>query len=464
MVFLAFSLQDQVEKYGAYVGVAAFFGLAVLSLLYFSQARELRRLRDWAGRAPERAQELEARVTAQAEEALRGEPVAAATAAAGARAASSVGGGAATQVVEETGQAAAAQSGNGTTHAAELAEGSLNGVTSASSDPGSVVETSAAGEAAQVAAEPEHPAPEEAEPAEGPAAEAAEPAGEPAAEAAEPAGEPAAEEPEAAPPAAAEGDQPAVPPVVAAGEGAAEEVVEVGPQGEAAQTGEAPEETQAHDALEAEEEEPEVPPVPRATPVPRRAPAAALRQPDRSATLPPRRPAPARLAEPEGDSHKLRNGLLAGAGLLVILVGVLFATGVLGGGGDKPASPNQVTSGTSSSSGSGTGASSPAEPALTPKSTRIQVLNGTTVQGLASTEAEKLRTAGFTGKVGTGNNTVQQIADSSVMYGTRRGARTQARTVARQLDITTVKRMDSDTRDLSGNADVAVILGQDKAP
>ena len=70
-LILAFSLQDQVEKYGAYVGLAAFLGLAVLSLLYFAQARELKRLRDWAGRAPERAQELEARVVAQAEEALR---------------------------------------------------------------------------------------------------------------------------------------------------------------------------------------------------------------------------------------------------------------------------------------------------------------------------------------------------------------------------------------------------------
>src|SRR5215217_6166664 len=65
--FLAFSLQDQVEKYGAYVGIAAFFGLAVLTILYFAQARELRRLRDWAGRAPERAQEIEARAMAQAE-------------------------------------------------------------------------------------------------------------------------------------------------------------------------------------------------------------------------------------------------------------------------------------------------------------------------------------------------------------------------------------------------------------
>src|SRR5215218_4021371 len=94
MVLLAFSLQDQVEKYGSYVGIAAFFGLAVLSLLYFAQAREVKRLREWAGRAPERAREVEERALAAAEAARKrpapapaaqpqGQPVAATTAAAG---------------------------------------------------------------------------------------------------------------------------------------------------------------------------------------------------------------------------------------------------------------------------------------------------------------------------------------------------------------------------------------------
>jgi len=72
MVVFAFSIQDQVEKYGAYVGLAAFLGLAVLTVLYFAQARELKRLRDWAGRAPERARELEAQAVANAEAALSG--------------------------------------------------------------------------------------------------------------------------------------------------------------------------------------------------------------------------------------------------------------------------------------------------------------------------------------------------------------------------------------------------------
>jgi hypothetical protein len=51
---------DLVERVGAYVGLAAFLGLAILALLYFSQARDVRRLREWAGRAPERATDITA--------------------------------------------------------------------------------------------------------------------------------------------------------------------------------------------------------------------------------------------------------------------------------------------------------------------------------------------------------------------------------------------------------------------
>ena len=57
---------DLIERIGSYVGLASFLGLAILALLYFSQARDVRRLREWAGRAPERAVELE-QTTAQPE-------------------------------------------------------------------------------------------------------------------------------------------------------------------------------------------------------------------------------------------------------------------------------------------------------------------------------------------------------------------------------------------------------------
>jgi hypothetical protein len=52
---------ELIKEIGAIAGIGAFIGLAVLTLLYFSQARDVRRLREWAGRAPEReAEEVEA--------------------------------------------------------------------------------------------------------------------------------------------------------------------------------------------------------------------------------------------------------------------------------------------------------------------------------------------------------------------------------------------------------------------
>jgi hypothetical protein len=60
-----------IQEIGSYAGLAAILGLAVLSALYFSQARDVRRLREWAGRAPERAAEqaMGGRVTAQPQQA-----------------------------------------------------------------------------------------------------------------------------------------------------------------------------------------------------------------------------------------------------------------------------------------------------------------------------------------------------------------------------------------------------------
>ena len=48
---------DLIERIGPYLGILAFLGLAILAFLIFQQAREVRRLREWAGRAPERAGE-----------------------------------------------------------------------------------------------------------------------------------------------------------------------------------------------------------------------------------------------------------------------------------------------------------------------------------------------------------------------------------------------------------------------
>jgi hypothetical protein len=50
-------MTDSIEKIGPFLGIAAFLGLVILAFLIFQQAREVRRLREWAGRAPERAGE-----------------------------------------------------------------------------------------------------------------------------------------------------------------------------------------------------------------------------------------------------------------------------------------------------------------------------------------------------------------------------------------------------------------------
>jgi hypothetical protein len=50
---------DLIEDIGPILGIAAFLGFAILALLIVLQAREVRRLREWAGRAPERAAEAD---------------------------------------------------------------------------------------------------------------------------------------------------------------------------------------------------------------------------------------------------------------------------------------------------------------------------------------------------------------------------------------------------------------------
>jgi LytR cell envelope-related transcriptional attenuator len=50
-------LLHDIEKIGSFAGLASFLGLAVFALLSFAHGRDIRRLRDWAGSAPEREAE-----------------------------------------------------------------------------------------------------------------------------------------------------------------------------------------------------------------------------------------------------------------------------------------------------------------------------------------------------------------------------------------------------------------------
>jgi len=59
---------ELIKEIGAFAGLVAFLGLALLALLSFAQGRDLRRLREWAGSAPERDAERKDSTSAAAAE------------------------------------------------------------------------------------------------------------------------------------------------------------------------------------------------------------------------------------------------------------------------------------------------------------------------------------------------------------------------------------------------------------
>jgi LytR cell envelope-related transcriptional attenuator len=61
-------LLEVIKDIGAFAGLAAFFGLALLALLSFTQGRDIRRLREWAGSSPERDAERKESTSAAASE------------------------------------------------------------------------------------------------------------------------------------------------------------------------------------------------------------------------------------------------------------------------------------------------------------------------------------------------------------------------------------------------------------
>jgi hypothetical protein len=424
-VLFAFSLQHEVEKYGAYVGLAAFLGLAVLTVLYFAQARELKRLRDWAGRAPERAQEVEALATARAEE-LRRQPEPAA------ERSGTVG--PAQPVAKPT--PAPAPSGNGRGAGTPIPIGPRPAVAVAA----------AAARAAQAGAVATEDAPETPEAApETTEGELPEPVAAPVGDATQV--HPAPVEVEDG--SEDTGEEAAAEPVPEPGEEAAE------PSGNG--TGEHP------------------PVIPRATPRPQ--PAAPLRAPtaSRAATTPPRRPpAPAPRRDDEGSSRAGRVTAMTLGGILVVALVVFAATQLFGGGGEEPKSAPNVAQSPTADSGNG-GAGGTTDVASQRADTVVTVLNGTPTQGLAGTTRDKLVKAGYSDAVGmvrTGNNTDQQRQDSAVFYAP--GQRRMARDVAQVLGVTTrPEAIDPDTQALANNTgegaaghetDIVVIVGADQSP
>jgi LytR cell envelope-related transcriptional attenuator len=59
---------ELIKEIGSFAGLVAFLGLAVLALLSFAQGRDIRRLREWAGSAPERDAERKESTSAAAQQ------------------------------------------------------------------------------------------------------------------------------------------------------------------------------------------------------------------------------------------------------------------------------------------------------------------------------------------------------------------------------------------------------------
>jgi len=424
----AFSLQHEIEHYGAYAGIAAVFGLGILSLLYFAQAREVKRLREWAGRAPERAAELEARVTADAQRRVAPAAPVAPRATAPATPAAQQAGPPPTPGIAAPATVAAAAGATATPVAKPGTPSPQNGTGSnaAVPPPGTEVKPGDAKDGDAKDGGDKKPD------------EAAAPA----------AGEPKPFGPEPKP--AETADKPPVPAATAAA--AAGAAAGAAGTASAASPG-----TTAGPAPAAGTPPPAAPAAARSAP---------LRAPMPSASLPPRTPAGARPRTDGGDGRS-RGRLAAIVGAAVGVIAVLAVAGILifGGGGDKPApKPNTVAQPTTDTAASGASTPAKAPAKLNRKTVPLAVLNGTTVTGLARGAADKLTAKGYNEpNVVTNDTTNQQRPTTQVYYEAK--AHAAALDVAKILGVPTsqVKPMDANARALADRAQVAVFVGGDKA-
>ena len=412
-------LTHLIEQVGSYAGFAAVIGLAVLAALYFSQARDVKRLRDWAGRAPERATEFE------------------------------VGGRTPEAAAVRTGQ----QVSSGAVGPAQpISQPTLPGV-----QPGQAPAAAAA--AARQGGQPvSRPSPAAATANAGSAAQtgqrAATPAG--AAAGAAPATSGAAPATNRAAPAAAAQAFPAAPASPA-----------TRPAGGSPTTG-------APAAGPATAQRPATAP-----PTGAGAAAATPPRPNTGAKVLPARPVPQR-PSPVINGDAGGTGLipppkqwrgrpwtaprylaLIVAGVIVLglggTVGVLALTGGKKSSNASQGSPVDLPSAQQKPSSKSHRA---AGPPIDPSTVTVSVLNATQVTGLASRFGQKVSAAGFRlGNVATASQ--QQRAESVVLYRPRNSR--QARAVARRLGISQIEPADAQSATLAGAATVIVVVGADRS-
>jgi LytR cell envelope-related transcriptional attenuator len=426
-------LPEIVQEIGAYAGLASVVGLAVLSVLYFSQARDVKRLREWAGRAPERAEQGTAvtqptpgRVVAQPQPQPQPQPKAqpqaqpkaqpqaqpakapAVPAATGARPAAAPA--AATPAQGKQAQPAAAPAAAGAAAAAAAKPATATAQGSQQNTPAAPQQQPAS---ATTALKEGAPPPAQPQPAPGSGQPAATPAG-------------AQSAPSGTPP---KTGAPAVPGAPRPAAGAAPGGRQGGPP---------------------------LPPAPGpARPLPGGRPA-----PQQTQVIPPKR---------ESWHQRIfgstRNLILAIGGVLLLGAGVALALTQLSGDESEPPPAGQaeqqqpVEENDDGGGGNGEGQRRN-RPAIDPSSVTVAVLNGTTVPGLAAQVSDEVQSAGF--EVGTvANSSDQQRAESVILFAP--GHEREAAAVSRRLDIAQREPIDAATQGLAGDATVVVVTGADRS-
>ena len=421
---LALSLSSEIEKYGAYAGIAAVVGLGVLSLLYFAQAREVKRLREWAGRAPERDADLQQRVVAEAQSRsvapqARQRPAGPATPAGVAAAKPAAAPAGAPVLAAHPGTPTGAKPPVPATAAAAAATGAAAGAALAGAKPAVAAAATTPPSTVVPAATTAPPA--GAAPAAPPAAAPGTPA--PATAAAQAPAAPAASTPApaaTAPPATPAPATPAAPPATPA------------PSAGATPT----------------------PPPPRSRPRPAAAPVRASRP---EAGVPLR----AGAEPPSQGSRRGLFGVILG-GVAIIAIAVLLITQVFSGGSDTSSTPKPNSVGTPAATG-GDGSTTKA-PQPDRAGTRVAVLNGTPVAGLARAAADKLTAVGYRDVSPVATDTTNQARATTVVFW-QSGTRREGLDVAKALGLgrAALQVMDQNARVLGGGASVVVVVGADQA-
>ena len=403
------------ERIGSYAGYAAMIGLGIMALLYFGQARELKRLREWAGREPERALELAQRPQLDPQRRVVAQPLAPSTTAAQSAAAATAAlyasvGASAPGAVAPPGQLA--RPGAATPPVAapgSLAPGAVPAPAAASSAPGSAPSATPAPAGTPAGTQP----PEAAEGAEGQAPAPG-----------------ASSTVTATPPPAAPPASPTPQAASAAAQFAASRAVQ-----EPALFGNG-----------------------------------SIGQPTReSAAARPDPPPPPRGSSSDGRRFGLSNprlGAIVGGALALLAVGVVIF--LVAGNDAEPPKPNDFGNtpaaqepgdGGAASNSSGSKSSSAITTAER-RGTKVAVLNGTTQTGLARNVADELEKKAYT-IGGTDNNVDQNLAVTTVAFkpGEERVARDIARIIRVARDL--VQPADANTA-VASDADVVVTVGADK--